>query len=70
MAPDSACRHPAHPFDDQDFDEAQETLSERFYGLADTAAGRGGANGNVSNDDIRALRDNPDIPFELIEALS
>lgn len=42
-----------------------DAVMERYAALADSAAGRGGRDGNVSDDDLRALIAAPGIPEEL-----
>lgn len=55
-----------------DIDAAQKTLaSESYYDeLLDTAAGRGGLDGNISNDDIVAALADPGVPQELKDTLN
>lgn len=48
-----------------DSEAEARTVLERYGFLSDTAGGKGGANGHISNDDVRALLADPNIPDEL-----
>lgn len=51
-----------------DSEAEARTVLERYGFLSDTAGGKGGANGHISNDDVRALLADPNIPDDLRQA--